>query len=212
MSDSDTDIELQAYADGELDPAAAREVEQRLAADPEARAQVKSLRDGAALLRAALQGPVNEDPPQHLIDAIDRSFAARRRSTMASRWSPALAAALVVAMVGGVVGYLAGEYRVHAEFEAVAALQAEEQRLLSAAVAQALEETASGGKLAWDSPGTGTYGEVTPVRTYRSKSNHWCREYLAVKVADGGEQTTRAIACREADGSWAVAEELFHNS
>lgn len=212
MSEIETDSELQAYVDGELDPTAAREVEQRLATDPKARAEVKSLRDGAALLRAALQGPVNENPPQHLVDAIDRGFAKRRKSTMASHWVPAIAAAIAMAVVGSLVGYLTADYRVRSEFAAAAALQAEEQRLLSAAVAQALEQTASGGKLAWDSPGTGAYGEVTPVRTYRSKSNHWCREYLAVKIADGSEETIRAIACREADGSWALAEELFHNS
>ncbi|NIA67722.1 hypothetical protein HBA54_03885 [Pelagibius litoralis] len=212
MSRKEIDDSLQAYVDGELDPAAARDVEQRLASDMAAQAQVKSLRDAAALLRSAMQGPVNEDPPQHLIDTIDRGFAARRPTPRAKRWSPALAAALAMAVVAGVAGYLAGEYRVHSTLESLAARQAEDQRLLSDAVARALEETASGNKLAWRNPDSGTYGEVTPVRTYRSKSNHWCREYLAVKVAVDSEETTRAIACREADGNWTLAEELFYDS
>ena len=53
MSIMDSDQLLMAYADGELDEAAAREVEQRIACDPRARAQVDLYRGTASLLRSA---------------------------------------------------------------------------------------------------------------------------------------------------------------
>ena len=50
---SDTDALLVAYADGELDPEQAREVERRIEADPEARRLVEVFQSTASLLRAA---------------------------------------------------------------------------------------------------------------------------------------------------------------
>ena len=89
-----------------------------------------------------------------------------------------------MALVGGLAGYLAGEYRLRNELEAIAAREAEDQRILAAAIEQALERSASGQSVAWHNPDSGAHGEVIPVRTYRSKSNHWCREYLASKVSN----------------------------
>ena len=50
---SDMDALLVAYADGELDPEQAREVERQLATDPEARRSVELFQSTASLLRAA---------------------------------------------------------------------------------------------------------------------------------------------------------------
>lgn len=48
-----TDIDLMAYADGELDADAARAVEAAVAADPEARAKVEMFRHTSSLLKVA---------------------------------------------------------------------------------------------------------------------------------------------------------------
>ncbi|MEO3430204.1 RT0821/Lpp0805 family surface protein [Pelagibius sp. CAU 1746] len=205
---------IDAYVDGQLAPEAMADVAGRLKQDPDALARVRALHDDRALLRAAYQEAAEAPPPVALLGAIDRGFSERarrqRRTVPSIRF--ALAAAIALAVVGSLTGYLAGEYRLRSELEAVAARQAEDQRVLAAAISQALEHSASGQPVAWENPDSGAHGQVVPVRTYRSKSNHWCREYLASKVANDVEQKSRAIACRSGDGAWVKVEDLYYES
>lgn len=205
---------LEAYVDGQLEPDAMAEIAESLMRDPEALARVRALHGDCTLLRAAYQEAAEKPLPDELLATIDRGFAERRRRSESRRVSPrfALAAAIALALVGGLAGYLAGEYRLRSELAAVAAREAEDQRRLAAAIDQALERSASGQSVEWRNPDSGVHGRVVPVRTYRSKSNHWCREYLASKVANDVEKKTRAIACRAADGDWVKVEELYYDS
>lgn len=201
---------LEAYADGELDADAMCETAEQLLRDPEAMARVRALHKETALLRAAYQEAAEAPVPGDLLAAIDRGFARRRRGGFVQRY--ALAAAIAFALVGGLAGYLGGEYRAREELAAIAAREAEDQRILSATIEQALENSASGESVAWRNPDSGSYGEVVPVRTYRSKSNHWCREYFASRVTGTVEEKTRAIACRAGDGDWVKVEQLYYDS
>ncbi|WP_193369308.1 RT0821/Lpp0805 family surface protein [Pelagibius marinus] len=205
---------IAAYVDGQLEPEAMAGIAEHLMQDPEALARVRALHGDCALLRAAYQEAAEAPPPPELLAAIDRGFAERAQRSRRAGPSPrfALAAAIALAVVGTLAGYLAGEYRLRSELEVIAARQAEDQRILAAAIERALEHTASGEPVAWQNPDSGSYGQVIPVRTYRSKSDHWCREYLASKVANDIEQKTRAIACRAGDGDWVKVEELYHES
>ena len=191
---------LEAYADGELDPEAMSETAELLMRDPEAFARVRTLHKEAALLRAAYQEAAEAPLPPGLLQTIDRGFARRRGGAGLQRY--ALAAAIAFAVVAGLAGYLMGEFRAREELAVIAAREAEDQRILSATIEEALENSPSGERVAWNNPDSGTYGEVVPVRTYRSKSNHWCREYLTSKVTAGIEEKTRAIACRAGNGDW----------
>jgi len=201
---------LEAYADGELDAEAMSATAEQLLQDPDALARVLALHSEAALLRAAYQEAAEAPLPPSLLAAIDDGFARRRRRGFAHRY--AVAAAIGFALVGSLAGYLLGEFRARAELAEIAALEAADQRILSDTIEQALERAASGEAVAWHNPDSGSYGEVVPVRTYRSKSNHWCREYLASKVTGDIEEKTRAIACRAGDGDWVKAEQLYYDS
>jgi surface antigen len=201
---------LEAYADGELDAEAMSETAELLMQEPEALARVRALHKEAALLRAAYQEAAEAPVPPTLLAAIDSGFARRRRGGSVQRY--ALAAAIGFALVAGLAGYLLGEFRARGELAAVAAREAEDQRILSDTIERALERAASGEAVAWRNPDSGSYGEVVPVRTYRSKSNHWCREYLASKVTGDIEEKTRAIACRAGNGDWVKAEQLYYDS
>lgn len=205
---------VEAYVDGELEPDAMSQIAACLLQDPETLDRVRALQGDKSLLRAAYQEAAEAPPPPELLATIDRGFAERARRQRKAGPSPrfALAAAIALAVVGTLAGYLAGEYRLRSELETIAARQAEDQRMLTVAIEQALEHTASGQTVEWRNPDSGAYGQVVPVRTYRSKSNHWCREYLASKVIDDMEQKTRAIACRAADGNWVKVEELYYES
>lgn len=212
MSDRLDPATLEAYVDGELEPEAMGETAERLMQDPEALARVRALHGDAALLRAAFQEATEAPLPAELLATIDQGFAKRRTRRRGTMLGYAMVAAIALAMVGSLAGYLAGEYHRHGEMEAIAARDAADQLLLAAAIEEALERTASGEVVEWRNPDSGVYGQVVPVRTYRSKSNHWCREYLASKVSADVEEKTRAIACRAGEGDWVKVEELYYDS
>jgi hypothetical protein len=115
--------QIAAYADGELEGDALREVEAAVAADPELQAQVAAHRKLKARLAGHFMPLVDEPVPERLRDLLrqDRAdtvvdlAAARERARPPAprfRWAgPALAASLVVAMVGyGVSQRSAGDY------------------------------------------------------------------------------------------------------
>jgi hypothetical protein len=97
---------LMAYADGELDPLAAKRVEKAIAADPALAAQVEQHRMLAASLRTAF-APVERAPIPARIEAMIRESAkvvplaprpARRERRF---WIGAIAASLVAGLVAG---------------------------------------------------------------------------------------------------------------
>jgi len=202
---------LEAYVDGQLDAAAMSETAEQLLTDPEFLGRVRALHRDAALLRAAYQEAAEAPVPPALLATIDRGFARHRRARRDLR-GYAMAAALALGLLGGLTGYLLGEYRAYSTLEATAAGKAGDQRILAATIEQALERTVSGHSVAWRNSDSGAHGQVMPVRTYRSKSNHWCREYLASNVTGGDEKKIRAIACRVGDGDWVKVEQFYHNS
>ncbi len=88
---------LVAFVDGELDPAAAREVARRLAEDPAAQEKVWRLRRSASLVRAAFSQPGWERVPSRLSRLVagpPRALAGRRR------FAAAVAATIAACAVG----------------------------------------------------------------------------------------------------------------
>jgi len=69
-------------------------------------------------------------------------------------------------------------------------------------VQSALERRAAGESEVWRVSGIAA-GSVTPLRTWKSKSGHWCREYEElIELADGQTQRNIATRCRTPDGHW----------
>lgn len=172
---------LAAYADGELDAQAAREIEAQIAGDPELQATLATHRALRTRL-AAHFAPIADQPvPHQLVEAVTGSgseaevidFAAearkRRPAPAPRRWGriagPALAASLVLALVG--INLLpTGDYA-------------------QGNLAQAL-----------DSQLAATQKSDAPVRillSFRDKDGTYCRGF-AGKVRSG-------IACRD-DRGW----------
>lgn len=209
--------ELQAYADGELQSARVAEIEQLLADDPEARVLVRDLQEGNGLLRAAFNEPLHDPLPVAVSETVEREFAARRRPRASGgnrwgAWAPAAIAASLALIVGLTAAYLISERQVE---QALARLESRDQadRLaLDAAVNQGLEQNVSGIPLDWHNPDTGSRGEVTPIRTFKSTAGQWCREYEATLVVDDQNQVRRAIACREQNGQWRTRVALAQES
>lgn len=66
---------------------------------------------------------------------------------------------------------------------------------------QALEDTPTGNRVAWQNPDTGDHYSVTPTKTYETASGP-CREYTTEATIDGRPETVYGTACRQADGTW----------
>ena len=70
-------------------------------------------------------------------------------------------------------------------------------------VQEALETARSRTSLSWTFAENGSKGEITPLRTYRSTTGYYCREYVEV-VESGveGRTSRQRTACRDTDGLW----------
>ena len=71
----------------------------------------------------------------------------------------------------------------------------------AAAVQEALENTASSQALAWDGP-DGIAGLVTPLRTFKIKTGHFCREFIEAIASGPKLRSVRQTACRDQQGHW----------
>ena len=68
----------------------------------------------------------------------------------------------------------------------------------------ALEKSRTNRTTSWRNPDTGNVYSVTPTKTYKTKSERYCREYTTKAIINGKEQTIYGKACRKPDGSWQV--------
>ncbi|MSO70100.1 MAG: hypothetical protein EXQ98_07485 [Alphaproteobacteria bacterium] len=70
------------------------------------------------------------------------------------------------------------------------------------ALNEALEKQISEQSVAWHNPQSGNRGSVTPIRTFKSATGEWCREYAYDVPAASGTETLHAVACRAPEGRW----------
>ena len=71
-------------------------------------------------------------------------------------------------------------------------------------VQRALETASTGQGISWKNPDNGNQYTVKPTRTYYNNQQP-CREYITHAVIGGKTQQIYGKACRQADGSWRVA-------
>ena len=70
----------------------------------------------------------------------------------------------------------------------------------------ALETGRTGQTSTWRNPDSGHEGTYTPTRTYQTASNQVCREYETTVTIDGRQERATGRACRQADGTWKIAQ------
>ena len=56
----------------------------------------------------------------------------------------------------------------------------------------------------WKNPDNDHSGTLTPLRTYQTAQQQYCREYLQTVTIGGKESQAYGTACREPDGSWKI--------
>ncbi|RLQ20170.1 hypothetical protein DWB85_19080 [Seongchinamella sediminis] len=175
MNEQDFQL-LSQYLDGELDAIAARQLEQRLAAEPQLQATLDDMSGVEGRIKRAFAGT---DRAPEAIAAMLRpasnvvGFPSRKRRPA---WQYAVAASLVAA-----VG-------------ALLAPQWQQNTPASPTLADLLESTPAMAE-EWQTLADGS--SARPVLSFQSIDGSWCREYL-VNIAGEGQ---RGVACREA-GQW----------
>lgn len=191
MSDADLDDEtLMAFADGELDPAAAAAIAAHRDTDAALAARIRMFEDTARLARRALDPIAHEPVPLRLLAAAQAARPARHRF-ISSRPLQALAACLLLA-VGLGAGYLVGHERRGGAADGLAGLSACGDGTLS----RALETAASGERRAVDKC------VVVAIASYRDDDGIVCREFQASLGVDPRRSLVAGIACRDEGGGW----------
>ena len=81
-------------------------------------------------------------------------------------------------------------------------LKPEDRGLAEFIVQETLETKMSRETRNWHNVRTGTRGYVTPLRTFRIRTGHYCREYRESISTKGGLEIGVFTACRDSDGIW----------
>lgn len=184
MSEPD-DIDLMAYADGELSPEGAAIMEAYLARSPAAAEKVARMRAARARLKSAYEAISDEEAPTRLTallkppaPAVDLS--ARRTALSARRWRPrdfgAIAASLAAGFVIAAALFAGRERGLVAERDGAL--------LASTALDDALTRQAAADA-----------GPVAIGVTFKDAAGAWCRTFSSGKLA--------GLACRE-NGAWSI--------
>ncbi len=206
---------LSRYLDQEVSESEREEVQAAIAEDPALAEEVAKLRSLDSVLHEACDAMLEEDIELEVRDGIadllaqasgaerpQRAPAPVRSRPAWGRRAAALAASLVALLLAGSLGYRLAEQKIAQEQVLAAAQQAQDRRLAESAFDQALDQHLSGTPAAWENSQTGSYGEVTPLRTFKNGDGNWCREYREVTVVGGETETRHGIACRESPGNW----------
>jgi hypothetical protein len=207
-----SEILLMRYADGEVDKAERRAVEDHLAANPGARNQLAAFEATGRRLGDACRDALDLPIPQALLDTIATSPMAVRRVAVEDNISPwrriaslfgfetlslmpvafACAAALAIggyALRGAVTQPTRGT-----PLLVVTDGRTDAGRWLAAA----LDATASGQTLTGDNSGQMVI--LKPVLSFVSTANTMCRQF-DVSATDGG---FTAVGCKQRDGRWQI--------
>ena len=181
------------------------------------RARIEKQDGGQELLEqmardnTALQNAVPADMPDASMARfealIDREFARREQPAAPhahASWKTVfvqMAAALV--LIAGTFAFTSFwmQSRMDDAVSSLAAHMETERILLAQTVQEALETKVSGEPVFIGQEGD--WSEVlTPIKTYRSKSGHWCRQYLRQTTFGGLDLSIRGTACRDGSGTW----------
>lgn len=211
---------LMAYADGELTEAEHQAMEQLLGQDAGLRNRLEPFLDTRLRLSYAFEHMLHEPVPDRLIATIAAAgvkpapaatpepaaprWHARLRDALAEAFAatfpngvtPLVAAsAAVLVLCAGSLGWIGA--RVFAPSGLIEVTDA--GLVAGGSLAHALEALPSGASTAAGSAG----GTVTPVLSFRSRGDGFCREY---RIAGGASAPDFAgLACRDADGAWRLA-------
>lgn len=189
---------LSAYHDRELGLEETSRLRRSLAADVEARAVLDAFDRIDDAVRESFAEDLDAPISLDLARAVRSGLAARRRRAIGRtvlRWAGPVAAAIAIVVFG--------DRWVEQRTElALAERELQIAELTDRAVQDALENALSGAAVSLADDKLSGVVSITPTRTYRSETKHWCREFVEEVVIDGKHTTRFGLACRENTGEW----------
>lgn len=174
---------------------------------PGANALLQDMSDDNERLNQAMSATIPQESLDRFEAAIDREFDSRSPARPARHAGSFMHIGLQVAaslvLVAGTFAFTSFwmQSRMDDTVASLAAHMETERILLAQTVQNALETKVSGEPVYVGQEGD--WSEVlTPIKTYRSKSGHWCRQYLRQTSFSGIAMSIRGTACRDQDGTW----------
>lgn len=130
-------------------------------------------------------GPVNNEGVGTVAGGVVGGLLGSQFGSGAGQVAAAAGGALVGAYLGGQIGkYMDRQDRMEMQ--------------------NALETAPVGQSVSWKNPDTGNQYRVQPTKTYYVKEQP-CREYVTYATINGKSEKIYGRACRQADGTWKVA-------
>lgn len=193
------DEKLMAYVDGALPPDERSDIREMLLRDPSLQVRVDALREGADLVRKALDSVLSEPLPEELLARIEMAGPSgeggsrRGLPTSRARWVIPVrlveiaAAACFLLVAGGYIGHWIGAGD-------------RQQTALDLRIAAALTSTTSGTVVPLDADGSSE--DVMPLLTFTDKNGRYCRQYLHRISGSENGQAFDGVACLDGTGTW----------
>jgi len=208
MSERDDDRLLSEYLDEALEADERDELEARLAAEPALARRLDALRAADRLARDWAEAALAEPSPAAVaIIRRRRGGAALRRLTP---WLVPAAAAIAVVALGALGIDRAVDRRVAAAIDHLEDQRTADLKLLASAMQEMLETRESDTPVTFRSDQTGFSVTLVTQRTWRSKSGHWCRQFVELFPGADPAAAPVSVACRSKDGIWTRMKTELH--
>jgi surface antigen len=199
MNDRDDDRPLSEYLDGALGAAERNALKARLAAEPALAARLEAFRVADRAARDWSEAAL-ADPSPGAVAIIRRRRPARRRQS--APWLVPAAAAVALVVLGGFGVDRLVDWRVTEALDREHAERAADMELLAHAMQVTMETQESDTPVTFRSDETGFQVTLVARRTWRSKSGHWCRQFVELFPGTAPEAAPVSIACRTHHGKW----------
>ncbi|MBN9673223.1 hypothetical protein [Roseibium aggregatum] len=199
--------EIGRILDGEGSPKERAELLETLRGEQDANRMLQQLAHDNRLVQQAIPAPVPQESLDRFEAVIGREFTRRNAPPVRSQhpvWTGYFAqAAAALFLVAGTFMFTSFwmESRMDSAVASLAARLETDRFLIAQTVQEALETKVSGDPIYISHEGDWTE-TFTPVQTYKSKSGHWCRQYVRESTFSGLDMTIRGTACRDQNGTW----------
>jgi len=199
------EIILNAYIDGELPERQMQELEQELSNDAVASDYVRNSKKLNRLGRVALENAAEQPASAELQSVLDKlrdSDTRHKRELFSNPPYFAIAASLILMVVGYGMGFLSAERGFQQQILAMDTVREYARNEVRAEMNRVLEHTPSGTSVNWKSEAHNVSAELLPVRTLKTSDQRYCREFQEILLIDGVQETRHGLSCRIGKEKW----------
>ena len=196
---------LNAYIDGELPERQMQQLQQELNNDEVASDYVRNSRKlnrlGRAALDSAAEQPISPEL-RSVLNKLKESDTRQKREVFSNHPYFAVAASLILMVVGYSMGFLSAERGFQQQILAMDRVREYARNEVRAEMNRVLEHTPSGTSVNWKSEAHNVSAELLPIRTLKTPDQRYCREFQEILLIDGVQETRHGLSCRIGKEKW----------